>query len=269
MRGNFTYRESVSIGAVFRRAFDVIRLYPGATLGSALLVGFIPIIAIVVLFVMLGIGFLSAGNNGLPPILTAFVIITGAWSGAMAASLATQAAMTRALLAHDRGEPVTFRACLAGGFGKLVPLLGLSFVMVIGLLIGFVLLTIPGIMLTIMWSVAAPALVAEDLGILAALARSSELTRGNRWKIFGLGAFVFALDWIVLTALDTLQTAIGAATSWSDMLGTIGAIGGALMPTMLWTMCIALWGVLSASLYVELRTAREGPMTDGLAEVFA
>jgi hypothetical protein len=269
MRGDFTYRESVSIGAVFRRAFDLIRLYPGATLGSALLVGFIPLIAIVVLFVMLGIGFVTAGDNGIPPALTVFVVVAGVWSGAMAASLATQAAMTRALLAHDRGEPVTFRACLAGGFGKLVPLLGLSFVMVVGLMIGFVLLTIPGIMLTIMWSVAAPALVAEDLGILAALERSSALTRGSRWKIFGLGAFALALDWIVLTVFDTLQTAVGAATLWSDMLGAIGTIGGALMPMIFWTMCIALWGVLSASLYVELRTAREGPMTDSLAEVFA
>src|SRR5258708_17090641 len=45
---------------------------------------------------------------------------------------------------------------------------------------------VPGLILYMMWSVATPACVVERLGPFRSMARSRALTKGHRWKIFGL-----------------------------------------------------------------------------------
>jgi hypothetical protein len=254
----------------------VIRLFPGATLGSALLIALLPILVLVVLIIalviILGVGFMTAGDRGIPPFLTMFLIFGIGGSTVMIGSLAAQAAMTRALIAHEQGDVVTFRSCLAASFGKVIPLLGLSFLTSIGMMFGFILLFFPGVMLAVMWSVASPALVSEDLGVIAAIGRSADLTRGHRWKIFGLCAMTYVFYLIVSRVLSLLGSAINVTGDWTGLSGAMsitGALFGGFIPLLFWTMCIAVWGALSASLYIELRTAREGPLADTLADVFA
>lgn len=265
---NFAYRDSVSISGILTRAVTVIRLYPGATLGSALLIVLLPIFVFIVLVIMLGAGFI----RGIPPFLTGFVILGLGGSAVMIGSLATQAAMARALIAHERGDAVTFRGCLAASFGKVIPLLGLSFLTSMGMMFGFILLIFPGVMLAVTWSVAAPALVGEELGVIAALGRSADLTRGHRWKIFGLCAMAYVFYLIVSRVLDLLGGAVNVTSDWTGLSGATGVVGalfGGFIPLLFWTMCIAAWGAVSGSLYIELRTAREGPLSDTLADVFA
>ncbi|HEY1457700.1 MAG TPA: YciC family protein, partial [Solirubrobacteraceae bacterium] len=50
--------------------------------------------------------------------------------------------------------------------------------------VGFVLLLVPGLILLTIWSVAAPVVVLERPGAVAALRRSAELVRGNGWQVF-------------------------------------------------------------------------------------
>jgi hypothetical protein len=61
----------------------------------------------------------------------------------------------------------------------------------------------------------------------------------------------------------------GDWTAVSGAMSIVGTVFGGFIPLLFWTMCIAVWGALSASLYLELRTAREGPLADTLADVFA
>ena len=84
-------------------------------------------------------------------------------------------------------------------------------------------LVIPGLVLSTIWWVAIPVAVVERPGTVASLRRSSELTKGVRWRIFGLfvayllvlfgglslvGIVLFALiDDIVLA--DWLWTIVG------------------------------------------------------------
>lgn len=62
----------------------------------------------------------------------------------------------------------------------------------LGMMIGFTLLVLPGVVLTVIWWVAIPAAVIERPGVLKSFARSLELTKGHRWKILAAFLLIFA-----------------------------------------------------------------------------
>jgi len=70
---------------------------------------------------------------------------------------------------------------------RIVPLILLSIVVGVLVGIGFVLLIIPGVILTLMWIVSTPSMMVEDIGVFDSMSRSSELTRDNRMRILGVG----------------------------------------------------------------------------------
>ena len=73
--------------------------------------------------------------------------------------------------------------------------------------IGFLLIVIPGIILTLMWIVSTPSMIVEDKGVFDSMSRSSELTKGNRWRILGVGLLLL-IAYIVLAAIIALLAAI-------------------------------------------------------------
>ncbi len=83
----------------------------------------------------------------------------------------------------------------------------------IGIVIGFVLVIIPGLILLTIWSVAAPVVVLERPPGLHALGRSRELVRGNGWQTFGVifvfGVSVAILGGILEIAADSAGTGVG------------------------------------------------------------
>ena len=77
------------------------------------------------------------------------------------------------------GESLSFAA------SRVVPLIWLSILYVLGLIIPFLLLILPGIWLSVAWSVSYPALLAEGLGAGRCARRSFKLSRGRWWPTFG------------------------------------------------------------------------------------
>jgi hypothetical protein len=63
--------------------------------------------------------------------------------------------------------------------------------------VGFVLLLVPGIVLSMMWALTIPVAVLEDRGLRESLARSSELTRGHRWRVFLIYLLIIVMVYIV------------------------------------------------------------------------
>ena len=61
----------------------------------------------------------------------------------------------------------------------------------LGILVGFILLIVPGLFLLTIWAVVAPVTVLERPGIFAAFGRSRELVRGHGWTVFGALVLVF------------------------------------------------------------------------------
>jgi hypothetical protein len=83
----------------------------------------------------------------------------------------------------------------------------------IGIVIGLILIIVPGLILLTIWSVAAPVVVLERPGGLRALGRSRELVRGNGWNVFGvilvMVILVVVLSGVIEAIADSGGTAVG------------------------------------------------------------
>jgi hypothetical protein len=156
-----------------------------------------------------------------------------------------------------RGRRVSLADSMKVGFSRLLPIVGLAFLMSLGVGFGFVLLLIPGLILLTMWFVATPACVVERLGPFDSMARSSQLTRGHRWKIFGLLIVLGLGGAIVSGVIDVvLEDVVGSAP--------LQIIGG-----LLWS---GIWGafyaIAAVVTYHDLRVAKEGTDIEQIAAVF-
>ncbi len=139
-----------------------------------------------------------------------------------------------------------------------LPLIGLSILLGIGVAIGFILIIIPGLFLLTIWSVAAPSFVIERKGVFAAFGRSRELVRGHGWQVFGVILVVFALSIVV-----SIITAIIASG--------LGTVGVAIAQWILDILLAPFTALIGAVLYFSLRrihgestvteTPTEGPRT--------
>jgi hypothetical protein len=107
-----------------------------------------------------------------------------------------------------------------------------------------------------MWYVGTPVCVVEQKGPLASLGRSSELTKGHRWKIFGM-----VLLLIVVAAIGG-----GIIVALLGLTGSFVLIKlGSLVWNGVWGAFYAIFGVVT---YHDLRVAKEGVDTDQIASVF-
>jgi hypothetical protein len=71
------------------------------------------------------------------------------------------------------------------GRRRLWALLGLNLLSGLGIVIGLILLIVPGAYLFVRWSAAVPALIAEEASISESLSRSAEAIKGRFWHVFG------------------------------------------------------------------------------------
>lgn len=85
-----------------------------------------------------------------------------------------------------RGQRASFGECVRRGIVAFIPVLGVVFIVSLAILVGIVLLVIPGLVVMTMLWVAIPVAVVERPGVIATLHRSSALTRGYRWRVFGI-----------------------------------------------------------------------------------
>jgi hypothetical protein len=257
--------RSVSIGRILGRTFDTIIKNPVATLGVAFLFGAVPSLLIQLLFHSFRAEALTSGRT-LPMIGVAIFSMLAS----VVLAMITQGALVRATVAQSEGRRATLGETLMAGLAMAFPLLGLAILSGIAMLIGFMLLIVPGMILYLMWSVSAPALVEERLGIGAALGRSRALTKGARWMIFGLLLIVFVIFWIISAVAGFFNIAsYGGAEGLVavTMSGTM-PIGMMVVALVTGTIMSVIWSVLLTSLYVELRAWKEGPAGAALAEVF-
>ena len=90
--------------------------------------------------------------------------------------------------------------------GQLI-LVGLVYA--VGVVIGFVLLIIPGLILLTVWAVFAPVIVLERPPGLKALGRSRELVRGSGWQVFGVILVLFVGVGVIASAIELAAESAG------------------------------------------------------------
>jgi len=178
----------------------------------------------------------------------------------MLAGLVVTGALTFGVLQSLHGRPVTVGALMGSGFGKLGRVFLVSFGVGIFVLLGSLLLVVPGVMAYCALFVAIPAVVVEqDLLPSDALSRSRALTKGSRWGIFVVALVVLVVTVVLGVAGEALAAAGSEALPHP-------------IPVLLATVAIALASALgataSAVAYHDLRVAREGIATADLVKVF-
>ncbi|MBU1378488.1 MAG: hypothetical protein KKE02_21260 [Alphaproteobacteria bacterium] len=194
-----------------------------------------------------------------------------AYSGlaALITGAVLQGALVYGAVQDMSGGRPTIAECLANGLRAFLPLIGLSILLGLAIVFGFVLLIVPGIMMACAWCVAVPALVADRSGVFGAFSRSAELTRGNRWRIFALFIVVWVIAIVISMVIGAVSVALSFAGGGLDPVALARSpvqIGANLISTTL-TSLISSTGV--AVLYVELRRAREGLGPQWLSEIFS
>jgi len=153
-----------------------------------------------------------------------------------------------------RGGKVALGDCMKAGFRK-VPVAFLTAVVVGCItLVGTVACLVPGIIAAMMFAVAVPAAIVEGKGAFDAMARSRDLTKGNRWSIFAVYLCAgLVMNVPVLVAGFFMRSSLTAYASWT--IGT-GWLTGAFQ------------AVLACVLYYHLRVAHEDVDLADLAAVF-
>jgi hypothetical protein len=185
-----------------------------------------------------------------------------------------QAVLTFGVFQFLRGHEVEPVRSVREGLSRILPVLGVA--LLTGLLILVVIVVIVlllqvgaipalflGILLIVIvcvFYVAVQVAVVEHLSPIRAMARSAWLTRGARWKIFGILLLIGIGNGIANTIL---QTVVGGD------LSSFGRVQVAIIATMALTALFgAFQAVAAAVVYHDLRRAKEGVNVEDLLEVF-
>ena len=184
-----------------------------------------------------------------------------------------QGAVIHASVSDLSGGRASFGECLRTGFRFFLPLFCIGLIVGICCAFGLLILIVPGVVLALAWSVAAPAEVVERVGIFGALERSVVLTRNHRGAILGLCV-------IYIVAISVAQSVLRGSLGIGFGLGAsgLGTQPGAGFENLLLMQSIvaAVIGTLFASvrsagiasIYFELRQTKEGIGAEQLASIF-
>ena len=171
-----------------------------------------------------------------------------------AAALAV-AACFRVISSAYLGEEATAGPSLRYGLSRLLPLMVAYIVLSITLGISF-LLVIPGIFLSVKWSVTFAAIVSERAGPFSAMGCSWELTRGHWWRTFGT---LLVLGLLSLVLYLAIVAGLGSAIATNgDMSELTYATLTVALTIVLFAILYPLIAAIISVMYYDLRVRNEG-----------
>jgi hypothetical protein len=119
----------------------------------------------------------------------------------------------------------------------------------IGIVIGFVLIIIPGLILITIWSVAAPVVVLEHPGVFAALKRSREPVRGSGWQVFGVILVLYIFVGVISFIIEGIAESAGSGA-------------GIVVRVIVGVLTAPLASLAASVLYFDLRRIFSGQAAD-------
>ncbi|MEU6236484.1 hypothetical protein [Kitasatospora sp. NPDC047058] len=156
------------------------------------------------------------------------------------------------------------------GFTPLIGYLvaGASEPAIAGLLVVVGLLSLPvAAWVGIQLSLAAPALMLEKQGVIAALSRSRRLVRGAWWRQFGISLLALVLSFVVAMVIATPFAVIGMVLGFDSLIDQAGTADPTVPSTMLVmnavgavlasTLTIPFGAAITVLRYVDQRIRRE------------
>jgi hypothetical protein len=122
-----------------------------------------------------------------------------------------------------------------------------------------VLTPIPIVVIVTVCFVTTPACVVEERGPFGSMGRSAQLTSGHRWRIFGLE--------LLLVGLLLISSIFIGLLDW-ELRAVAGPLLGATTGLLWNAVWVALYAVMVAVAYHDLRVAKEGIDIEQIASVF-
>jgi hypothetical protein len=265
------FRAQFRVGPVLGRGFGVLfrHIVP---FGGAAMVMFLPVAAIVAVVsttpMRVNLLLWLVGVAVVLVFLLAYVATAGISYGTFQAL---------------RGGRPTLGGCLSRGFSFIFPVLGVAILSLLALTVtllpGIVIGALAGrgvlivllllslipmfVVLTILW-VAIPACVVERPGVTASLLRSAALTKGDRWRLFGIIVILMLINWGISLFSNVITVPLASMGAGATTMAIVGGLVG-IVTTGLYT---ALNAVMAAVAYHDLRVAKEGIGINEIAAVF-
>ncbi len=224
-------RQPISVGQVLSDAFS---LY-GANIGVLIGVG-------VVIYLISGIlqGILGEPNEWYLSLIASIVSI-------IATAIYTGFVVKVVQDARDGIRDATVGDLVSAAMPAVGPLIIMSILFGIAVVIGFVLLIIPGLVLLTLWAVTAPSIVVEGRGPIEAFGRSYQLVKGQAWTVFGIIVCVF----LILVVSYIIMGVIGGAIG--------GVIGFIIVAVIVQALFMPVYALVSSVLFFELGGGENAP----------
>ena len=226
----------ISVGAVLSRAWATLMKRPGIFFGLACLALVPPAILE---------GLLPGKSANMAQVMGGIF------------ALMMQGATAYAVYQLLRHQNVSFNEALTHGTARIGSLVLTAALTTLGIVLGIVVLIIPGVILACMWAVTIPVCVVERLGPIDSIKRSAQLTKGHRLPMFGVVCIPFVI--MMLCAL-----VVGFA---SEMLIENDMVLGILISLAL-IVPQAFNSVVIVTAYSDLRAIKDGVALEGLANIF-
>jgi uncharacterized membrane protein len=243
----------LDIGRVVRDTFGVIRAKPVTLVALAVLSGLVSALnSYVNISRVRGGGAVSLFWGG-PLIMFVLVSLTAGFV------LSAQMYVT---VRELEGASTSTSDVVRHGLRRMLPTIAILLIWSIAVGLASILLFVPGAILATLWFVALPAGIMEP-GPMRAFGRSRALTKGNRWRLFGLSLIILIvlllLEGILFGAVGGIRGYFTAMQSGGvliiGLIGIIGVIFGVLLNVGL------------GATYVQLRELKGGG-SEGVARVF-
>lgn len=162
----------------------------------------------------------------------------------------------RAIADTYLGRVTGARASLRDAGRRLGATLWLSIILVVGIVLGFVALIVPGIWLAIAWSVAYPVMLVEGTGGFGALKRSFKLVEGHWWATCGRLLVAYILVQVITTVAALIFLIPAGAIVDDTSFGALVLESAAnFVASLVTTPFIAAVVML---VYFDLRVRKEG-----------
>jgi hypothetical protein len=215
----------LSLGQILDETFNIYRNN---------FVLFITISAIpnaIVLVLQLGLDSTINANSGSGTILIALGGLAAVFAALFATSLVT-AATTLGVSDIYLETPTSASSCFSRVSDKVLPVLGVSIAVGFIILIGCILLIIPGIYWAGLYGLAVPAVVLENIAPGQGLKRSSTLASGSVGRVIVVYFLAAVLAFIMALVLKTILSTVGSAfashgiakAAWDQVISTITTI---------------------------------------------
>jgi hypothetical protein len=236
----------LSVGEILDTSFSLYRRHFGALATVSLMCTGLPLV--LRLFVEAAGGLFAHLSLALVYVLSLVVL-------SLVATGATVFIVSESYL----GRPLSARDALVRAAPYMGRILLCSLLMALVMGLGFLFMVIPGVILAVGLALAIPAVVLEPRSASAALSRSWELTRGSRWRIFGLGVTLLVLLYVPVIAISGLVAVLipsGAGPSLAaSSVSTIVALAiGGVIQLFIYPL---FYCVLTVA-YYDLRVRKEG-----------